>query len=40
MANRRNYSAERLKIGGKVHLLSQTVDRYGRTVAEVIGRST
>ncbi len=26
-----------MKIGSKVHLLSQTVDRYGRTVAEVTG---
>ena len=33
----RNYLQSRLKIGSKVHLLSQTVDRYGRTVAEVIG---
>ena len=33
----RSYLQSRLKIGSKVNLLSQTVDRYGRTVAEVIG---
>lgn len=36
-ANSRAYLQTRLRIGTPVTLLPQTVDRYGRTVAEVIG---
>ncbi len=32
----RQYLRSRLRIGSRVRLLPQTVDRYGRTVAEVI----
>ncbi len=35
--NARRYLQTRLRIGTPVTLLPQTVDRYGRTVAEVIG---
>lgn len=33
----RQYLRSRLRIGSRLRLLPQTVDRYGRTVAEVIG---
>ena len=36
-ANARNYLQSRLRLGSSVTLRPQTVDRYGRTVAEVIG---
>ena len=36
-AQSRNYLQTRLRIGAPVTILPQTVDRYGRTVAEVIG---
>jgi hypothetical protein len=36
-AQSRAYLQTRLRIGSPVTLLPQTVDRYGRTVAEVIG---
>ena len=36
-ANARRYLQSRLRLGSSVTLRPQTVDRYGRTVAEVIG---
>ena len=36
-ANARRYLQTRLRLGSSVTLRPQTVDRYGRTVAEVIG---
>ncbi|MCP9819997.1 thermonuclease family protein [Synechococcus sp. Cruz-9H2] len=33
----RRYLQSRLRIGSNVRLIPQTIDRYGRTVAEVIG---
>ncbi|MCP9826282.1 thermonuclease family protein [Synechococcus sp. EJ6-Ellesmere] len=36
-ANARSYLQSRLRLGSSVTLRPQTVDRYGRTVAEVIG---
>ena len=36
-ANARRYLQTRLRLGSSVMLRPQTVDRYGRTVAEVIG---
>ncbi len=36
-AQSRSYLQTRLRIGAPVTILPQTVDRYGRTVAEVIG---
>ena len=36
-ANARSYLHTRLRLGSSVTLRPQTVDRYGRTVAEVIG---
>jgi endonuclease YncB( thermonuclease family) len=36
-AQSRNYLQTRLRIGAPVTILPQTVDRYGRTLAEVIG---
>jgi endonuclease YncB( thermonuclease family) len=36
-ANARSYLQSRLRLGSSVTLRPQTVDRFGRTVAEVIG---
>ncbi len=36
-ANARSYLQTRLRLGSSVMLKPQTIDRYGRTVAEVIG---
>ena len=36
-ANARSYLQSRLRLSSSVTLRPQTVDRYGRTVAEVIG---
>jgi endonuclease YncB( thermonuclease family) len=36
-ANARSYLQTRLRLGSSVKLKPQTVDRYGRTVEEVIG---
>ena len=36
-ANARRYLQTRLRLGSSMTLRPQTVDRYGRTVAEVIG---
>jgi endonuclease YncB( thermonuclease family) len=37
-ANARRYLQSRLRLGSSVTLKAQTVDRFGRTVAEVIGQ--
>jgi endonuclease YncB( thermonuclease family) len=37
-AQARHYLQTRLQVGSAVRLVPQTTDRYGRTVAEVIGR--